>query len=175
MYRLLSTLRKAGRTNEGLLLAKQTAAAHKDDPDAWNWLAVFQLDLGDLDAALESDQRALALKPDQPRTRLAMGKMFVTMREFEKATDALQSALKTPRIRSSSGRRYPLLGKGSFWTGKYSESVSAWEKAVGHSPTLEYRYYLAQALFYAGQKEAWRARSSIRWPSMTILYAPSIF
>ena len=148
---LLSTLRKAGRLDDGLLVAQQMTAVYKDNPESWNWLATFQLDLGMVDDAMASDQHALSLKPDQPRTQLSMGKMYVTMREFDRAITYLYPAsLAKPPLAES----YPLLGKAYYWSAQYDKAVPMFRKAAEVFPQIqEYRYYLAEALFFSGKKE----------------------
>jgi len=153
---LLSSLRKAGRYDEGLLVAQQMAVIHKEDPDSWNWLGTLELDMGDSQKALESFQNALTLKPDQARTQLAMGKMYVTMREFDNAIPLLQAAVKTD---ASLVEAYPLLGKALYWSGDFQPSTEAWVQAVKYFPQqVSYRFYEAEAFFYARHQDLARAQ-----------------
>lgn len=62
---VLGLLRKAGRFDEGLPLARATAALKADSP-AWTQLGILLREMGDLAGAREAFDRALGCDPEDP-------------------------------------------------------------------------------------------------------------
>ena len=173
---LLSILEKSGQFDEGLdCFAQQMTGGAQAGSQ--------QLELaGNISAPPERytqrggvvSTHALASDPRQPRLRLTVGRMYLTLREFDNAIPYLQSALA---LNPDMPEGYPLLAKALYWNGQFRDlGRTCRRRRVTRFPqSSEYKFYEAQALFFSNQQAL--ARSKMRGPlGITITTpAPLIF
>ncbi len=123
--------------------------------------------LGMMDAAVQDYQRAIALNPDFAESFGNLGAAYAQMGEWDKATVALQQAIK---ITDKSGRTFASahgnLGTVYFRQGKWANAVAAFTTALemtrveGKEPTPRDIHGRAQAYERSGDQQ--RAQADYR-------------
>ncbi len=97
---------------EALRVVRQLIQTNESNPDYWNLQGVLQRETGDLAAALESHERALAIKKNYPPFWYALGRAYEELGDREGACEAYDKALSLkPNYSKVRRRRSRLCGK----------------------------------------------------------------
>jgi Flp pilus assembly protein TadD len=88
----LADLLVSSRPQEALTLAIRAATQAPAEPAVLDTLASAQAASGQLDAALSTQQRAVAFAPGDPRLRLHLGRLWLDKGNKDKAREQLQRA-----------------------------------------------------------------------------------
>lgn len=151
LKRLLKGLYQDRQYAEGLEAADYLVKIRPADYESWNWLGRMENGLGNYNAALRSYRKSLALHDDQPVIRVALARIYIEIREYDKARRLCQSLEKKGQLPETG---YPLLGYTLFSLGQYEKSLPYWEKAVRLFPDSTMPpYYEACCLAMIGQTE----------------------
>jgi serine/threonine protein kinase/Flp pilus assembly protein TadD len=84
---------KIAAFRRGLAVAERHLELQPEDARAWYLGAHAQLEIGRRDKALEWNERAMKLGPDDPATLYNAGCLFSVMGEYEKCFESLEKAL----------------------------------------------------------------------------------
>ncbi len=140
---------KLQRYDEAQEMAQRLIDLRPNDPVSWNTMARMQEARDELQHAIESYEKSLKIDPKQLDVQTQLGKLYVRMRDLDRGIVALQRVQSTGQAAPAV---YPLLAKALFYKERYAESADVWNEAFKKDRThFEYRYYEAQARYYAGQ------------------------
>ena len=107
--------------------------------------------LGQLDAAIEAYNKALAIKPDHPEVYNNMGVTFQEQGKLEEAIEAYKKALA---IKPDYAEAYNNMGIALKNQGKLEEAIEAYNKALEIKPDYAEAYYnMGNALKEQGKLE----------------------
>jgi len=91
---LAGVIGRQGRHDEALALLRATYAAHPDEPDVHNHMAVVLMDMGNLDAAMQQLDAALALDPRHDGALYNAGRIHERQGRREAALAAYREAIE---------------------------------------------------------------------------------
>jgi len=86
-------LRQKGENKKAIAAYKEVLEAYPDCVDALNEMGLIKIKIGEQDAAIEDFNRAIALRPDDPRAYSNRAEAFLTVGAFEEALDAAKNSL----------------------------------------------------------------------------------
>jgi tetratricopeptide (TPR) repeat protein len=104
-HHLVLALVKAGRSTDAIARARRATDAHPDEADSWFTLGLAQADV-DIDGAIGSFRRALALDPRHALARYNLALVLYRADRLDAALDALNDTLAarpTPEVRYTLG------------------------------------------------------------------------
>jgi tetratricopeptide (TPR) repeat protein len=140
-----------GRAGEAEKLLRDYLRNNGDDADVWANLGKIQQSQENHQSAIDSFTKSLEVNPDQPSVHAALGKSYMAMRNLDKGVRSLEQAVTQGG--DSQKALLPSLGKSLFYRGEYRRAAEIWNQAVAAYPDKPaYRYYEAEALFYAGDQ-----------------------
>jgi hypothetical protein len=96
-----------------------------DDAEALVAAAEVRLETGDVEAAREAAESALALRPDEPRVHLALGRANLAFGRYADAVEACRRAL---RLAPSLADAHRWCGFALAATGRFREARESWEQ-----------------------------------------------
>lgn len=153
---LVLALVKGGRSGEAIAHARGLTAASPDDADRWFTLGLAQAE-ADVDGAVESFRRALALDERHALARYNLGLVFFRTDRFQMAIEELHGALAIqprPEIHYTLGSIYRHLG-----------DLDRAAKALADAVAANRDYadaHLALGTVYKAKGDLKRAESSLR-------------
>ena len=153
---LVLALVKGGRSAEAIAHARGLTAAAPDDAERWFTLGLAQSEV-DVDGAVDSLRRALALDPRHALARYNLGMVFFRTDRFEMAIEELNRALALqprPETHYTLGSIYRHLGD-------LDRAAKALNEAVDAKPDYA-DAYLALGTVYKAKGDWKRAESSLR-------------
>ena len=120
----------------------------------WRSIGDVQAELFDRDAALQAYETALRIQPQDARTRLSLGRLYLERSEANPAIAHLRAALEIdPLLRAA----YPVLGRAYRQTGDLLSAIAILKKALDADPAdQESRYALGQVFLAAGRLDEGR-------------------
>jgi predicted Zn-dependent protease len=124
-------LLRAGRSTEALAAAHALAGQAPQAPDAQQLLALSLAETGDLQAAEQAFQRALALSPDQP---LILSNYASLLRRAGRAGDALTLTQRATQVAPGSGKAWLELANTALLVGDATLARRAAERALALEP-----------------------------------------
>jgi tetratricopeptide (TPR) repeat protein len=109
------------------------SAVHHSDENALGYYTLGRYFHGGrrLDQALQAYQQALALQPQDPRTRNALATLYAERGEYRKAIALLRELAETS---ADASYIFSNLGYAYYLNGEYGEAVAALEKALRLDP-----------------------------------------
>jgi tetratricopeptide (TPR) repeat protein len=144
--------RKLHRAKRHVAAAQTAAAARSDDPAAWiAWGDALQ-ETGQLTAAREKYEKALALQPDDIDLWFAMAHMYVSRNLSEPAREVLHAAVEANpddvELWSAWADEY-------YWSYAYPEAADIYGRTASLDPeNLRWTWWQAASLFLAGEYDA---------------------
>ncbi len=148
-----------GLVTTGVVTLHDPAAVRKsrvslgDDTDALVAAAEVRLEAGDIEAAREAAQTALALRPDEPRVHLVLGRAQLASGLYPEAVEACRRAI---RLAPDLADAHRWCGFALAATGRFREARESWERweqlADGHADEAQHRQ-VSDALAAAGAFE----------------------
>ena len=124
-----------------------------DDADALVAAAEVRLESGDVEAAQEAAQAALALRPEEPRVHLALGRAHLAQGLYGEAIEACRRAI---RLAPELADAYRWCGFALAATGRFRAARETWERwqqlVDGHADEAQ-RQQVADALAAASALE----------------------
>ena len=151
-YHQLGVIRRNEGCRPEALAAFQQALKEgmgKSEAAAWRQIGDLQVDLLDLDKALDAYRNVLRLQPDDAGAHLALGRLYLDRNDPQRAISELRTALLSEPppdgVHSSLGRAYRALGD-------LESAVSILQKGVERNPAdQESLYVLGQVLLALGR------------------------
>jgi len=124
---------------------RQSRTSIGDDAGALIAAAEVRLETGDVEAAKEAAQTALALRPEEPRVHLVLGRAQLAAGLYSEAVDACRRAI---RLAPDFADAYRWCGFALVATGRFRDARETWERweqlADGHADE-EQRRQVAEA------------------------------
>ncbi len=121
----------AGRFAEAETLCRRLLASDQGDADAWHILSVAQAAQGESQAALESCEAALVLRPDFDFGLYNRGALMHGLKRFDEALDSYDRALAVrPEYPEALNNRGAALNE----LGRHGEALASVDIALGHQP-----------------------------------------
>ncbi|HVO36273.1 MAG TPA: DUF4388 domain-containing protein [Gemmatimonadales bacterium] len=133
--------------------ARKSGAAAAGDVDALVATAEVRLESGDAAAAREAAEAALALKPEEPRGHLALGRAHLAEGLFGEAVEDCRRAIRLAPDLADAYRwcGFALAASGRFHEAR--ESWERWQRMVDGAAGTEQRREVADALAAAASLE----------------------
>jgi len=130
------------------------AGMGKDEVTVWRHVGEVQLDLLATNEAIEAYANALRLAPNDARTQLALGRLYLERNEPERAVQELRAAHHTePALESVHAK----LGLAYRALGDLPSAVAILKEGVERNPSdQESRYVLGQVLLTLGRHDEGR-------------------
>ena len=125
-------LRRLSRSEEALPLFAQVVREAPDLLAGWRGLAAAQADLGQMDAALRSRERALQL---DPRDRDVVLEHAAALLQVGNAADAVQRFSAWLQIDADDAQAWVWLGRAHLKQGDLQAARAAFENARTHAPS----------------------------------------
>ncbi len=120
-----------GLGSTGVVVLHDPAAVRKaraslgDDADALIATAEVRLESGDVEAAREAAESALALRPEEPRAHLVLGRTQLAAGLYPEAVEACRRAL---RLRPDLAEAHRWCGFALAATGRFRDAQESWER-----------------------------------------------
>ena len=135
--------RLVGLYNQGefSVVVEQAEALTKQYPDVfiiWNLIGASATQLGVLDKAINSFQKALLLKPDSADAYSNMG---FALKEQGKLDEAVKACKKALLLKPDYANAYYNMGNALQDQGKLDEAIDAYNKAISLKPDYAKAYY----------------------------------
>lgn len=145
------------RFHEARTEASDDISSHPSDIEAYNLLGIIESQLQDYAGAITTLQKALKIAPNSTKTRVNLGNLYASQKQFDLAQKELQAALRIdPANRDAN---YNL---GTLLMAKGSPAQAIPHFARVHPQTTETRFNLARAYFLTRQlKEALREAAEL--------------
>ncbi len=141
---LILVLVKAGRSREAAAVARTLVDARPDDPDRWFTLGLAQSE-ADVDEAIKSFRRALALAPRHTLARYNLALVLKRTDRLAEAIDQLQGVIDVePRPEA-----HYTLGVIYWHQGDLERAVAALRAAVAAEPRYADAHYALGAVLHA--------------------------
>ncbi|HTT66969.1 MAG TPA: DUF4388 domain-containing protein [Gemmatimonadales bacterium] len=124
---------------------RQSRTSLGDDAGALVAAAEVRLETGDVEAAREAAQTALAMRPEEPRVHLVLGRAQLASGLYSEAVDACRRAM---RLAPDFAEAYRWCGFALVATGRFRdarETWERWEKLVDGHADEEQRRQVAEA------------------------------
>lgn len=125
---------------------RKARASVGDDAAALVATAEVRLESGDIEAAREAAEMALALRPEEPRVHLVLGRAHLAAGRHAEAVEACRRAL---RLAPSLAEAYRWCGFALAATGRFHdarESWEQWERLADGETDVEARRQVSEAL-----------------------------
>jgi uncharacterized membrane protein len=123
---------REGRYETAVALA---GYANQIDPDyarAWSYKGMAYKELGQMEEALESLQKAVAIdRLDYPWSHINIAMLLVDLERYE---EALNAALRALEVLPEDAWGYAMLGRAHFGLGEYEDALNFLKKAVTLNP-----------------------------------------
>ncbi|MEA5444996.1 tetratricopeptide repeat protein [Gammaproteobacteria bacterium AB-CW1] len=140
---------EAGRLQEAVAALAEYLQAEPGDPNAWFLQSRASLAQGKPEAAWQAARQALAIAPDSPNLRYAVGNLGLRLARYPEALDILD---KLPRPLSPD-QQYRL-AQACWGAGQYKQSLEHFEYAADNAPQVhEISIALARAYVALGRDE----------------------
>lgn len=104
---------------------RQPRASVGDDSDALIAAAEVRLEAGDVEAARDAAQSALALRPDEPRVHLVLGRAQLALGLYGEAVEACRRAI---RLAPDYADAHRWCGFALAATGRFRDARETWER-----------------------------------------------
>lgn len=105
--------------------ARKSPASVGEDAGALVAAAEMRLETGDVEAAKEAAQAALALRPEEPRVHLVLGRAHLAAGLYSEAVDACRRAM---RLAPDLADAYRWCGFALVAAGRFHEARETWER-----------------------------------------------
>ncbi len=117
----------------GLEVMQRATSTYAKDADCWRILAKLQGEAGQVDASLESYQRALRIDPDYVESLNDLALAYSTAKQRPKSVETYQRALKI-------NPNYPIvwnnLGSELIRVREYPKAIEAYQRALADAPNF---------------------------------------
>ena len=104
---------------------RRSRASMGDDTDALFAAAEVRLDAGDVEAAREAAETALALRPEEPRVQLVLGRAQLAAGHYPEAVEACRRAI---RLAPALADAHRWCGFALAATGRFRDARESWER-----------------------------------------------
>ncbi len=142
---------KEGHFREAQLLAEKMVRVHPDCTLAWTYLGMAHLHFQRQEQATQAFERAVALRPSDPRPYLNLALLYATKNEIAKAVDCYQKALS---IDNRNGTAYYNYGRLLMDLGRFDDAAQALERAVEiNQADTDARIALEEAIWRGGRQQ----------------------
>ena len=148
---------KAGRYAQARQKLKEAVKRVPDDPALWSLLGFAQGQLNELDPAIASFEKVLALAPKDAATCLNLGLLYWRKGDINKALEFYQKGLELNPTDVAGNENYALLLMG---TENYREAIGPLQRAKKeNSSKLPIRVALIESFFKAGMPQEGKRES----------------
>ncbi len=142
---------KEGHFREAQLLAEKMVRVHPDSTLAWTYLGMVHLHFQRQEQATRAFERAVALRPSDPRPYLDLALLYATKNEIARAVDCYEKALS---IDNHNGTAYYNYGRLLMDLGRFDDAAQALERAVEiNQADTDARIALEEAIWRGGRQQ----------------------